>query len=379
VEISPSNAARRARDTDVIGWGEADGAGLARVMGWRMTEFHRNDKGASGDTFHYLIGWAKRCAVSSDQTPSATSKTDSSNAQAVIDDFQALVREAPAPDHAAATRERAAFDGIGVLADLAAWRASWVVDGAIRRPILVLFAATYPDQKEGAAESRRSLEQLAQGVGPTNRLARKLGSGVEAFDLAIDRPVRDAAFTPAMTLRETAATLAFGMEAIAKTPDVLLLSDLSMASERAAAALILGLTGVDWRSQVPELDSWKERALTRAANASPPTPIDWLSELGGREIAALVGAIIAARASGTPVIIDGVAALAAALVAHSIHPRAAEHVLCASAKDDFVCQTALLQLGLAPVLQERNGESRGVLGLGVLGLLRTIEISADEA
>eukprot|EP01039_Chlorochromonas_danica_P013828 gene13827-16066_t len=201
VEINPSSAARRARDTDVIGWGEADGAGLARVMGWRMTEFRRNDKGAS------------------DQTPSAASKTDSSNAQAVIDDFQALVREAPAPDHSAGERERAAFDGNGVLADLAAWRACWMGDGVIRRPILVLFAATYPDQKEGAAESRRSLEQLAQGVGPTNRLARKLGSGVEAFDLAIDRPVRDAAFAPAMTLRETAATLAFGMEAIAKTPD----------------------------------------------------------------------------------------------------------------------------------------------------------------
>ena len=42
-------------------------------------------------------------------------------------------------------------------------------------------------------------------------------------------------------------------------------------------------------------------------------------------------------------------------------------------------QAALLQIGLAPVLQERNGESRGVLGLGVLGLLRTIEVSADEA
>ena len=40
VEISPRSAARRASDNDVIGWGEADGAGRIRVMDWRMTEFH---------------------------------------------------------------------------------------------------------------------------------------------------------------------------------------------------------------------------------------------------------------------------------------------------------------------------------------------------
>ena len=316
--------------------------------------------------------------MSSDQTPSASPSTSASNAQAVVGDFQALVRDAPAPNSAAGAAEREAFDGHGALADLAAWRANWMGDGAIRRPILVLFAATYPDVEEGAAASRRSLEQLAQGAGPINRLARKLGAGVEAFDLAIDRPVRDASHAPSMTLRETAATLAFGMEAIAKTPDVLMLSDLTIASERAAAALILGLTGTDWRVHAAKIDAWVEKALTRAAAASPQTPIDWLTELGGREIAALVGAIIAARAAGTPVIIDGPAALAAALVAHSIDPRAAEHVICASSTADVVGPAALARMGLAPVFQDQTTGSRGVLSLGVLGLLRTIEISSDE-
>lgn len=316
--------------------------------------------------------------MSSDQTPSASPSPHASNAQAVVDDFQALVRDAPTPNTAAGAAEREAFDGHGVLADLAAWRANWMGDGAIRRPILVLFAATYPDVEDGAAASRRSLEQLAQGAGPINRLARKLGAGVEAFDLAIDRPVRDAALTPAMTLRETAATLAFGMEAIAKTPDVLMLSDLTIASERAAAALILGLTGSDRRGRVPGMDDWVEKALTRAAAASPQTPIDWLTQLGGREIAALVGAIIAARAAGTPVIVDGLAALAAALIAHSIDPRAAEHVICAYASDDLVGRTALARTRLTPVFQSHTAEPRGVLGLGVLGLLQTIEISADD-
>ena len=317
--------------------------------------------------------------MSSDQTPSATETANASNAQAVVDDFQALVRDAPAPDNAAAALEREAFEGRGVLAELAAWRASWMGDAAIRRPILVLFAATYPDVQDGAAASRQSLEQLAQGAGPTNRLARKLGAGVEAFDLAIDRPVRDAAYAPAMSMRETAATLAFGMEAIAKTPDVLMLSDLTIASERAATALILGLSGADWRANLPPIDDWCARALTRASATAPTTPIDWLSELGGREIAALVGAIFAARASGTPVIIDGLAALAAALVAHGVDPRAVEHVLCASANDGVASRIALSQTGLTPVLQDKTGGSRGVAGLGVLGLVRTIEDSSQEA
>jgi len=317
--------------------------------------------------------------VSSDQTPSAPPSAIAPNGHAVTDDFQALVRDAPLPNAAAAASERDAFDGHGVLAELAAWRASWMDKAPVRRPILVLFAATYPDVHDAAAASRRRLEQLAQGGGATNRLARKLGAGVEAFDLAIDRPVRDAAFAPAMTLRETAATLAFGMEAIAKAPDLLMLSDLTVASERAATALILGLIGEDGRSHIPNPQDWIARALARAIAAGPQTPIDWLTELGGREIAALVGAIFAARASGTPVIIDGLAGLAAALVAHRIDPRAAEHVVCASAGDDAVCRAALLQIGLAPIFSDQTGGSRGVLGLGVLGLLRTIEDGSDEA
>jgi nicotinate-nucleotide--dimethylbenzimidazole phosphoribosyltransferase len=296
-----------------------------------------------------------------------------------MDDFQALMRDAPSPNDAAGASARDALDGTGVLADLSSWRARWLGETAIRRPILVLFASTFPNAPDGAAKARERLEQLAQGAGAANRLARRQGAGVEAFDLAIDRAVRDAAHISAMSLRETAATLAFGMEATAKTPDLLILSDLTVASEYSAAALIFGVSGEGPGDHAFKIDDWVARAADRARAASPETPLDWLAELGGREIAALVGAIFAARASGVPVILDGLAALAAALVAHRIDPRATEHLLCASRSHDPACRIALSEMGLTPIFQEETGESRGVCGLGVLGLLRAIEDAPQSA
>lgn len=288
------------------------------------------------------------------------------------------MNDAPVRDAKAAEVARRAFESRGVIAELAAWRAAWFGEAPIRRPILVLFASTYPGVPEAAAAARDRLEKLAQGEGPINHMARQLGAGVEAFDLAIDRPVRDAAHSPAMSLRETAATLAFGMEALAKTPDVLILSDLSLKSERAATSLILGLTGAPAPHSAEGFDGDVKSALARARTASPETPIDWLAELGGREIAALVGAIIAARASGVPVIVDGLAALAAALVAHHIDPRASEHVICAAARHDVVSQAALAKAGLRSIFQETEMGSPGVSGLGVLNLIHLTGTSVQD-
>ena len=79
-------------------------------------------------------------------------------------------------------------------------------------------------------------------------------------------------------------------------------------------------------------------------------PLSILSRLGGREIAASLGAIIAARHQKTPVIIDGYVATAAAAIAHAINPAAINHCLFAHVAADKGHASALARMGQAGLL-----------------------------
>jgi nicotinate-nucleotide--dimethylbenzimidazole phosphoribosyltransferase len=180
---------------------------------------------------------------------------------------------------------------------------------------------------------RARLEAVASGAAAVNGLAQAQGAGLEAFDLAVDRPVPDILEHPAMSERECAATMAFGMEALAKQPDVLLLGDISAGGRIAAAALALLLFGGEageWIEGDEELVA-RAAARARAHMGRSNDPLETLRQLGGREIAALAGAILAARTQSTPVILGGFGAALAAAVLHRLDPRTIEHVLAGDA------------------------------------------------
>jgi nicotinate-nucleotide--dimethylbenzimidazole phosphoribosyltransferase len=161
------------------------------------------------------------------------------------------------------------------------------------------------------------------------------------------------------------------MEVLAKEPDLLILGDIAPGSTPAAAALIAALTGAPVAALVPAADlDWTRQALARAEAAGPDGPLDWLAELGGRELAALTGAILAARASGVPVLAEGLAAAAAALVAHRIHPDATAALRLAAPHPHPAHAAVAAALGQPPVLGVPSEDHEGVAGLGVLALLR---------
>jgi len=293
-------------------------------------------------------------------------------------DFRALIDAAPTPDAAAADAARVGLEGAGLdgsdgLADLAAWIAGWRGSPRVGRTIVGLYAASHAATPDGPAQARARLEHLAQGGGAVNRIGRSLGAGVDVFDLALDKPVRDAAHARALSLREVAATMAFGMEVLAKEPDLLILGDLAPGSVPAAAALIAALTGGEAADLSAPVDQdWTRQALARAQAAGPDGPLDWLAELGGRELAALTGAILAARASGVPVLADGMAAAAAALIAHRIHPDATAGLRLAAPHPHPAHAAVAAVLGSRPVLGLTSEDHEGVAGLGVLALLRLV-------
>lgn len=288
-----------------------------------------------------------------------------------LHDFIALVADAPAPNREAQARTLASFDRGGAVAELAGWVAAWRERAVVRRPIVALYASSLANVADGPALARARLEHLAQGGGAVNRFARAQGAGVEVFDLALDRPVQDVTERAAASTREVAATIAFGMEAVAKQPDLLILGDLTAGADRAAAVLIAALAGLQAEAvALPQDVEWTRAALDRARSRSPASVLDWMAELGGREVAALMGAILAARVQGVPVLLDSTAALAAALALSSIAPDGVAHVLAAGTSAHPAHGAALAALELTPVVGHVSELGEGVAGLAALAMLR---------
>ncbi|MEL6753366.1 MAG: nicotinate-nucleotide--dimethylbenzimidazole phosphoribosyltransferase, partial [Pseudomonadota bacterium] len=100
-------------------------------------------------------------------------------------------------------------------------------------------------------------------------------------------------------------------------------------------------------------------------------PLEALTRLGGREIAACVGAIIAARLQGVPVILDGFATTIAAGVVHAISPDAIDHVHAAHATGRPAHQAALERLDLRPMVEFEFQTGGGLGAATAIGILRT--------
>jgi len=241
-----------------------------------------------------------------------------------LDDIRTLISTLPGPDEQARAAAAAALAQPGAhgrLEQTALWLAAWSgkARNPLRRPILALYAgAPGPARLEVSELRRQLLEAIAAGQAEVSRMAQGLGAGLEAFDLAIDRPIGDVAAGPALGERETAATMAFGMEVLAKQPDILMLGEVG-ASGQEARALLAGLTSDGLES---------------------------LRTLGTREIAAVAGAILGARIQKVPVILDGFGPAVAALALRALDPTAAHHCRLAQPVDGIDIP-AVLDLGIS--------------------------------
>ena len=90
-------------------------------------------------------------------------------------------------------------------------------------------------------------------------------------------------------------------------------------------------------------------------------PINALRRLGGRELAAIAGAVVAARQLGVPVLLDGFVCTAAVAALHVARPGALDHCVAAHVSAEAAHRRLLATLGLAPLLDlgMRLGEASG--------------------
>jgi nicotinate-nucleotide--dimethylbenzimidazole phosphoribosyltransferase len=202
----------------------------------------------------------------------------------------------------------------------------------------------------------------------------------------VRRGTRDLAVEPAMTRDEARAALEVGVRVAGDLIDggaaCLLTGDMGIANTTPSAALIAAFTGADpaavtGRGTGVDDTTYARKvavvtaALARHDLADPPSadPIGTLAAVGGLEHAALAGFVLAAAARRVPVIVDGVIAVSAALVAAALAPGAVDAMVAGHRSAEPGATVALAHLGLTPVLDLglRLGEGTGaVLALPVV-------------
>ncbi|MCA0358135.1 MAG: nicotinate-nucleotide--dimethylbenzimidazole phosphoribosyltransferase [Proteobacteria bacterium] len=259
----------------------------------------------------------------------------------------------------------------GRLADIAAWLTAWTgkAPPAVNRPVVALYAGA----RQGVGPkgwARERLEAIAAGGATVSRLAGAQGAGLEAFDLAIDRPSPDLVTKPSMSEKEAAATMAFGMEALAKQPDLLIPGVIVAEPARTAAAVCLAMFGgeaADWLDEPEPVAAAVARAREEGMGDDP---LEVLRQLGGRETAAVAGAILAARVQKVPVLLDGYAACAAAAIVQALEPTAIDHCVAAHVSPAKGHAKVLDKLGKQPLLTLGVTDEEGVGGVSALALVK---------
>lgn len=310
-----------------------------------------------------------------------------------FDDVRALIAQMPSADQAAvsAVRARDALltkpaGSLGRLEEIVEWLAAWQgkAPPVISRPLVAIFVGNHGVVRHGvsafpATVTQQMVENFAAGGAAINQICLSNDLGLKVYDLALELPTGDITVEPALEESACAATMAFGMEAIAGGVDLLCVGEMGIGNTTSAAAILLALfggTATDWVGPGTGLDAdgiVRKRDAVTAAMAchagNLDDPLEVLRRVGGREIAGIVGAILAARLNHVPVIVDGYVASAAAAVIYALDDRGLDHCLFGHVSAEPSHRKALERMGKVALLDlgMRLGEGTGAaLAAGIV-------------
>jgi len=267
---------------------------------------------------------------------------------------------------------------LGMLEELVEFLARWQgkASPTLDNPMVAIFAANHGVTDQGVSAFPREVTaqmvaNFIAGGAAVSQICALHELNLRVFELALELPTGDITLAPAMDDRMCAATIAYGMEAIAGKPDLLAIGEMGIGNTTVAAAIyaaLFGGTGADWVGRGTGVD---DAGLKRKADAvdralafhkdSLTDPLAILARLGGREIAAMLGAIIATRQQKVPLIVDGFVATAAAAIAQAVNPDSISHCIFGHVSAEHAHQRVLQQMGVKPLLSlgMRLGEGSG--------------------
>ncbi|MEI4232123.1 nicotinate-nucleotide--dimethylbenzimidazole phosphoribosyltransferase [Roseovarius sp. D22-M7] len=310
-----------------------------------------------------------------------------------LSDVARHLRDLPGPDTAAraAARVRDAQltkppGALGRLEDLAIWYCGWRGAARVRvdAPQVLVFAGNHGVCAQGvsafpASVTAQMVANFRAGGAAVNQLAEAAGARMDVHPLDLDRPTADISLGAAMTEAEVIAALRAGWEAVDHATDLLVVGEMGIGNTTAAAAIAFALYGgqaPDWTGRGTGLDdaglTRKARIVAKAVAVNAASGLDGLEvlrRLGGREIAAMAGAILRARAGRIPVVLDGFICTAAAACLEAAQHGALDHAIAGHVSAEPGHARLLEYLGKVPLLSLglRLGEgSGGVLAMGIV-------------
>lgn len=302
-----------------------------------------------------------------------------------VADFDAALANLSAPDAAAMLSARDRQDqltkppgSLGRLEDVAVFFAGWQgrERPRIDRGRAAIFAGNHGVVAHGvsafpAAVTAQMVGNFAAGGAAINQLAKAAGLELVVVPLDLDRPTADFTAEAAMSEAECLAALNAGAAVVEPGLYLLVVGEMGIGNTTAAAALaaisfggeatlwVGPGTGVDTAGIARKVDV-VERGLALHGNRAS-TAFERLRRVGGREIAAIAGAVLRARELRVPVLLDGFITCAAIAPLAADSPGITDHCLAGHCSAEPGHERLLGHLGLEPLLRlnMRLGEGSG--------------------
>jgi nicotinate-nucleotide--dimethylbenzimidazole phosphoribosyltransferase len=311
-----------------------------------------------------------------------------------LDDIRAFCRDLPGGDtkaaEAAVLRQQNLTKppgSLGRLEELAVWLARWQASEMPRldRVTIAVFAGNHGVAARGVSAfppevTAQMVANFAAGGAAINQIATLTGAELRVVPLELARPTRDFTVAAAMDTEEFLDAVDTGFRAVAEDCDLLVVGEMGIANTTTAAMLCTALLGGGagrWAGRGTGVDDAglaRKRAAIDAAlgfhRAISGDPLAVAAALGGRELAAIAGAILAARRHHIPVLLDGFVATAAVVPLARLQAGVLDHCRAGHVSAESGHRALLGELGLDPLLDlnMRLGEASGA-GVAIL-LLR---------
>lgn len=309
-------------------------------------------------------------------------------------DFKTLLSEAITPDQEAIKGAQDRNNqltkppgALGRLEDIAIWYAGWRGHASprVQSPQVVVFAGNHGVAAKGVSAfppevTEQMVLNFKHGGAAINQLCKIFGATLDVISLELDKPTADFTTGPAMSEAEVVDALASGWAAVNPSADLFVAGEMGIGNTTSGAAICAALFGgdaQDWVGRGTGVDdaglSLKVQVVSDGLAANPTARTDALEALrclGGRELAAMAGAVAAARAYRIPVIIDGFISTAAVACLAQTVPGALDHAIAGHQSHEFGHAKLLEALKKEPILPGlglRLGEGSGAaLAIGIV-------------
>ncbi len=287
----------------------------------------------------------------------------------------------PAASAAVAQREAVLTKpprSLGRLEDLVAWLAHWQGHAPPRldRVEILVFAGNHGVTQQGvsaypAEVTAQMVANFAAGGAAINQLAKSAAAKLRVIPLSLETPTADFTQQPALTEQEFLAAVTTGYDAVAPDCDLICLGEMGIGNTTAASAIaaaLFGGGGARWAGRGTGVDedglARKRGVIDRAMARHVATlsdPLAVAAAFGGRELAAILGATLAARRRRIPVLLDGFVCTAAVAPLAKLRADTLAHAQAGHVSAEAAHRTLLEEMGLHPLvdLNMRLGEASG--------------------